>query len=208
MKPYTYLLHHKPTNTFYYGVRWAKDCCPSEFWIKYFTRSKKLVPLLRTLFGDDSFEFEIRRTFNNSKKAIEWEKTVLRRIKVIKKPSVWLNRTDNKAIHYEFHPLQSKGGHSKKSKELISLNHANVSGKNNPNFGNPRNINGKRHWNFGKILTNNTKEKIRLTKLGKVKITNEIRERFILKTDILPIGWKYGRTLAFKLKHMNRNKNV
>ena len=100
-KPYTYLLHHVPTNTFYYGVRWAKNCHPDEFWKTYFTSSKKLVPELRKKYGDDSFEFEIRKTFEDKKKAQEWEHKVLRRMKVLKKHNIWLNRTDNKAIIHE-----------------------------------------------------------------------------------------------------------
>lgn len=97
-QPYTYLLHHIPTNTFYYGVRWAKNCIPDEFWVKYFTSSKKLIPLLRTLFGDESFEYEIRRTFKNKESAVKWEEKLLRRMKVLDKQDVWLNRNIAGAI--------------------------------------------------------------------------------------------------------------
>ena len=103
-KPYTYLLHHIPTDTFYYGVRWAKNCHPDEFWVKYFTSSKKLVSLYRTLFGDESFEFEIRKVFDDSKKAVEWEHKVLRRMKVLEQPGKWLNRNNGKAILNEISP--------------------------------------------------------------------------------------------------------
>lgn len=98
MKPYTYLLRHKPTGMVYYGVRWAKGCDPSEFWKTYFTSSKKQVPLLRKLYGDDSFEFEIRRTFLTAEEACSWEKKVLTRMKVLKKPDLWLNRSIGKRI--------------------------------------------------------------------------------------------------------------
>src|ERR1035438_3649530 len=101
---YTYLLHHLPTDTFYYGVRWKKGCDSSEFWVKYFTSSEKLVPLYRTLFGDDSFEFEIRRVFEDRMKAVEWEHKVLRRMKVLEHPEKWLNRTDNRSIFNEVNP--------------------------------------------------------------------------------------------------------
>lgn len=98
MKPYTYLLHHKPTNTFYYGVRYGNGCLPSDFWKTYFTSSRKIIPLLRTLFGNDSFEFEIRRVFKTKEAALVWEHKVLRRMKVTKKTNIWLNRTDNHCI--------------------------------------------------------------------------------------------------------------
>src|ERR1035437_7045997 len=98
MISYTYLLHHIPTDTYYYGVKYSRNSDPNTFWVKYFTSSKKLIPLYRTLFGDDSFEFEIRRVFDDKMKAREWEHKVLRRMKVLQKPHIWLNRTDNKTI--------------------------------------------------------------------------------------------------------------
>jgi len=38
--PYTYKLIFKPTGQYYYGVRYAKGCQPSDLWDKYFTSSK------------------------------------------------------------------------------------------------------------------------------------------------------------------------
>jgi hypothetical protein len=38
--PYTYLIGWSSTNKFYYGVRYAKKCNPSELFISYFTSSK------------------------------------------------------------------------------------------------------------------------------------------------------------------------
>ena len=101
---YTYLLKHIPTNTFYYGVRFAEGSHPEEFWKTYFTSSKKKIPELREQYGDDSFEFEIRKTFTDRQKAIDWESKVLRRMKVLENPEIWLNRTDNRAILNEVSP--------------------------------------------------------------------------------------------------------
>ena len=101
---YTYLLKHIPTNTFYYGVRFAEGCHPGEFWKTYFTSSKKKIPELREQYGDDSFEFQIRKTFTDRQKAVDWESKVLRRMKVLESPELWLNRTDNKAILNEVQP--------------------------------------------------------------------------------------------------------
>ncbi len=98
MLAYTYLLKNKVTGQFYYGVRYAKGCKTEEFWKVYFTSSKKLIPLYRTLFGNDCWDWEIRKEFNSKKKACEWEHKVLRRMKVLKNPDLWLNRTDNKSI--------------------------------------------------------------------------------------------------------------
>lgn len=136
--PFTYLLHHKPTNTFYYGVRWAKDCNPLDFWKTYYTSSKKIIPLLRTLFGDESFEYEIRKIFKSSNDAIKWENKVLRRMKVLDK-DIWLNKTNNKAIickPYDRSKMKNPNigkKHTKETKEKIRLSRTGKCvGDNNP----------------------------------------------------------------------------
>ena len=136
---YTYLLKHIPTNTFYYGVRFAEGCRPDEFWKTYFTSSRKKIPVLREQYGDDSFEFEIRKTFTDRKKAVDWESKVLRRMGVLESPELWLNRTDNKAILYENHP---KGMLGKKHKPE-TLEKRNL----------PKGIN---HHQYGKPFPENT----------------------------------------------------
>ena len=116
---YTYLIHHKPTNTYYYGVRWKniKQCRTPEqdLWVKYFTRSRRVKELIKD-YGKDSFDFEIRKKFENITKAREWETKVLRRINVLSKPNIWLNRTDNRAILNEVHPRGSLGKSWKNNK--------------------------------------------------------------------------------------------
>ena len=44
--PYTYLLKHEPTNTFYYGCRFAEGCNLKEFWVDYKTSSKRVKQLI------------------------------------------------------------------------------------------------------------------------------------------------------------------
>lgn len=59
------------------------------FWKTYFTSSRKVHHLIKE-YGADSFDVEIRRTFSSANDAIEWEKKVLRRMKVLKRDD-WLN---------------------------------------------------------------------------------------------------------------------
>lgn len=110
--PYTYLLKHVPTNTYYYGVRWKNvrlSRSPEEdFWIYYFTTSKRVHKIIEQ-YGKESFLFEIRRTFESAHTAREWESKVLRRMRVLDKPHLWLNRTNNKAILNEQHPRGTLG---------------------------------------------------------------------------------------------------
>lgn len=93
MKPYTYLLKHIPTNTYYYGVRYqnVKKKIPiaEDLWTKYFTSSTKVKNLI-TKYGTDSFEFEIRKVFETPRKATDWETKVLRRCKVLHDDR-WIN---------------------------------------------------------------------------------------------------------------------
>lgn len=142
---YTYLLRHIPTNTFYYGVEWKRGCDPKNFWKTYFTSSKKIVPLLRTLFGDDSFEFEIRKIFSDKKKAVEWESKVLQRMRVIERPDVWLNRTNNRAILNEVAPNKGKKlpwvSEFNKRPETIEKRRQDKLGKKRPPFSDEWKIN-------------------------------------------------------------------
>lgn len=90
MKPYTYLVKHKPTGKVYYGLRTANKVDPiNDLWNEYFTSSKKVHNLIEET-GKDSFEVEIRQTFDSVEKAIAWESKVLRRCNVLEK-DIWLN---------------------------------------------------------------------------------------------------------------------
>ena len=79
--PYTYLIGWSETNTFYYGVKYAKFCHPSTFFIDYFTSSDVVEEYLKE-HGDPDI-IEIRKTFDNSEDAIKYERTVLRRMRVV-----------------------------------------------------------------------------------------------------------------------------
>lgn len=95
MKPYTYLIKHKPTGLAYYGVRYKnvreKTPINEDLWTRYFTSSAIVKELIEE-YGKESFEFEIRRTFETSDEATFWETKVLRRCKVVNRQDVWLNR--------------------------------------------------------------------------------------------------------------------
>jgi len=89
-------------------VRFAKECHPDDLWVSYFTSSKR-VKALRDQYGDDSFDYEVRQTFNSINAAREWECKVLKRMKVLSKPDQWINRTDNRAILNEIQPSGMRG---------------------------------------------------------------------------------------------------
>lgn len=97
--PYTYLLKHIPTNSYYYGVRFAKNCHPKEFWVTYKTSSKYIKKLIEQ-YGESSFEFQIRKTFFCPNKARLWETKVLKRMNAVDRQD-FINRTDNISISME-----------------------------------------------------------------------------------------------------------
>jgi len=90
MKPYTYLIKHKPTGLVYYGVRTANKVeAENDLWKEYFTSSKKIHALMEET-GQDSFEIEIRKEFDTPEQAIEWEIKVLKRCNVLHDER-WIN---------------------------------------------------------------------------------------------------------------------
>lgn len=110
--PYTYLIGWSAHNKWYYGVRFAKDCNPADFWKEYFT-SSKYVHEFRETHGEPDV-ITIRKTFNTKEKAILWEKKVLQRMKVVKDQR-WINRNDREMFYID--------EHSEETKRKISIAH-------------------------------------------------------------------------------------
>lgn len=82
--PFTYLIKFTNPETktvlFYYGVRYARNCHPSQLFVSYFTNSKAIKNLIKQ-FGIDNFCYEVRKEFPNDPiKAHAWEQKVLTRI--------------------------------------------------------------------------------------------------------------------------------
>lgn len=120
MKPYTYLIKHLQTNTFYYGVKYASNADPDMFWKTYFTSSNKVKALIEQ-YGKDSFTYEIRKVFDNVESARKWESTVLRRMKVI-------NRLDflNKTVPGENFGFPQGEKNPMSDPETLKRNHENM----------------------------------------------------------------------------------
>jgi hypothetical protein len=91
MKPYTYLIKHRPSGKVYYGFRCANRVEPHEdLWKQYFTSSPGVQQLIETT-GVDSFDVEVRRIFETKEQAVAWETRVLTRCKVLHDDR-WLNQ--------------------------------------------------------------------------------------------------------------------
>ena len=91
MKPYTYLIKHRPTGKVYYGFRAANKVDPmDDLWKIYFTSSQYVQQLIEET-GIDSFDVEIRKIFDTKEQASNWETRVLSKCNVLK-DSRWLNQ--------------------------------------------------------------------------------------------------------------------
>lgn len=108
--PYTYLIGWPDHNKWYYGVRYAKNCHPSDLFNPYKTSSKEVHKLIK-LLGLPQVQ-QIRKTFTSPEPARLWENRVLKKLKVVLDEK-WINKTDNKSIlplYGEDHPNSKKRG--------------------------------------------------------------------------------------------------
>jgi hypothetical protein len=103
--PYTYLIGWTKLNKWYYGVRYAKNCHPSELWNSYKTSSKHVIDIYNKHGNPDIIE--IRKIFDNIEKARLWENKVLKKMNVINEQK-WLNQTNNISISLECSTKNSK----------------------------------------------------------------------------------------------------
>lgn len=93
--PYTYLIGWSKLNKWYYGVRFSKKCHPTDLCKTYFTSSKHVHEYIK-IYGIPDI-IQIRKTFDDPKKARLWENKVLRRLNVIHDIK-WINKSINLSI--------------------------------------------------------------------------------------------------------------
>lgn len=183
-KPYTYLIGWSNLNLWYYGVKYSKGCHPDQFWNSYFT-SSKYVKQTRKEFGEPDV-IQIRKVFEDSKKARSWENKVLKRMGVVK-DSRWLNKTDNKSISPECcaHGKTKGYKHTEEAKQLMSeawKNREPISEETREkliatSYGRLHSEETKellRQLNLGKKMSEESIEKIRQARIG-TKASEEAR---------------------------------
>ena len=113
-KPYAYLIGWTELNLWYYGVKFGKNANPETFWVNYFT-SSKYVRELRDEFGEPDI-VQIRKTFSEKEKAVEWERKVITRTGAVWSDK-WLNRGNG---GHEFNPSPEMRARSLSCREKIS----------------------------------------------------------------------------------------
>lgn len=127
MKPYTYLIGWPEHNIWYYGVRYAKGCNPSDLWNPYKTSSTHVAAFVAE-HGEPPVR-QIRNTFDNAQAARTWEERVLKRMKVVVDHK-WLNRNASMAP-----PINPFGNLAMRKPENRAKARLNNAGAGNPMFG-------------------------------------------------------------------------
>jgi hypothetical protein len=139
--PYTYLIGWPHLNKWYYGVRYSKNCHPTDLWVSYKT-SSKLVKKFVAEHGDPPF-VEVRRTFVSVKKAQAWEEKVLKKLKVAKSLK-WINGHDSRAFDPSTVPRGND--HWTKQNTEAALKWKNREGWAKKNSQDYRMPSGNNHW--------------------------------------------------------------
>jgi hypothetical protein len=164
MKPYTYLIRHRPTGKVYYGYRSANKTEPmDDLWNQYFTSSPKVQQLIEET-GVDSFDVEIRRVFETKEQASNWETRVLQRCRVLEDDR-WINQNvagyivpteESRKKISEFHKGKPKTEEHKNKIRNANKGTKRPWAKNNL----PKDVAGEKNGMFGKKHSEEAKKKI------------------------------------------------
>jgi len=117
--PFTYLIHFKATDQYYYGSRYRKGCNPSDLWSVYYTSSKVIKQLILE-HGKDAFTVSVRKIFNTAEEARKWESRFLNKVKAAQSDK-WLNRHNGDEKFY------GRGHHGNLGKKLSQSHRENIS---------------------------------------------------------------------------------
>ena len=189
-KPYTYLVGWPDQNFYYYGVRYRKGCCRTDFFTTYFT-SSKLVHECMIRYGLPPVQ-QIRKEFAYPKQAMVWEQKVLRRIKVLYN-NKWLNKNISGAIEFDENIRQlmsdAKKGkiwvHKNGKKTMIRKELLSVFIENGYARGHGQKYCGVLNGMWGRTHNQESKQKISMSKKGVSTISaNGIKEKsFFMKNN-------------------------
>lgn len=202
--PYTYFIKWTALNKWYYGVRYAKGCHPSEFWNKYFTSSTYVKKILNEFGNPDVIQ--IRKTFSSPEKSVEWEKKVLEKMKVLKRDdSLNMNIAGSIIISPEMYINIAQKRKSSRS----SYNNWDTSKEKNPMWEKLWITNGtiskvvKKDavipdgWRAGRVMNSAKGENNYNSSSLKntIWITNGIENKRINPNEIIPSDWYKGHTV-------------
>ena len=196
-QPYTYLIGWKDQQKYYYGVRYAKNCFPGDFWIKYFT-SSPAVTAMRVEHGDPDI-IQIRKTFSTKEQARRWETRVLTRMNVVIRED-FLNKNDAPAP-----PINDRAMTAETKEKIGSANR-----------GKPKSESHKQKIREARARQVNTRKGIPTSEEGKQKIkearakqiTTDETRRKMSESRSGEKHWTYGKPRPEETKQKIREANL
>lgn len=212
--PYTYIIKCIPTQQYYYGVRYAKNCHPDDLWATYFTSSLYVKKLIQE-YGKQSFQYEVRKTFTNIHKARKWEERVLRYLKVSQRGD-FLNMYDHMHFGTTNRSWINNGKISKLVDSICVTEYVSRGWQRGRLFTEKHKTNishskkgtnsGSKNPMYGKKHTSDTKDKIKNRRGNKphiskinVAITQELLKLYEDKSHItIPAATGSGKQLTYE----------
>lgn len=185
--PYTYLIGWSKLGLWYYGVRYALGCDPSDLWVTYFTSSQYVSEVRKT--NGDPDVIQVRKVFRSAESAQNWEFKVLTRLKA-GSSNKWINKGTHKLFHKGDGETSAKI--SLKTKEAMK----------DPALRKHLSDSAKRRG-IQRICCIVCKNEIDIANFKRhtdshygikvIYINNGISQKRISNTDAIPEGWQTGR---------------
>jgi len=203
--PYTYIIKHLPTNTFYYGCRWAKNCNPNDLWVTYFTSSDEVAKLIKQ-YGKHSFIYHVHKTFDNAESCVAFEMYYLKKINAMHN-NKFINKTNGNGYYNTIgKPSPHKGKSNERAKGTKMYNNGEQVGF----FKEGKEPDGwvkgklKTPWNKSKKAEDDIRIRMGSDKSGQTQRKNKVPvwNKGLTKKDH-PSIMKYATTLI----HVNTGKS-
>lgn len=197
-QPYVYRLIDKNNGKLYIGVRYAKNCSPSDLGVSYFTSSKIVQPMFKA--NPARFEKQII-VCSDVNYVIKVEKTLLDIYNAVLSDKYY-NRTNGKAFHPEDIRAGALKEHAKRSPELYAriVNNMHLKTTREQRVKNAKNTYEKmtpdeRTAKMAMMRSNKTEDSVARTTLAAIQRARENPQRM---SEIGRIGGKIGGSLACK----------
>ena len=179
--PYTYLIGWTHHNKYYYGVRYRKECTPSDLWTTYFTSSLH-VSDFRSKYGEPDI-IQVRQCFLNKNQAKKWEEAVLTRLKV-SSSDTWLNVSEGN----KFRGVTGEKRNTSKMGRYIRTDEVKAKYKSSRKYSY-----GENNPLFNKGHTPESILKMKEAKKDLMWVTNGTQSKRIKNHLPVPEGWVRGR---------------
>ncbi len=196
--PFTYVVTHVATEHRYYGAKYSEGCQPSDLWCTYFTSSRVICGLVKAE-GREAFQTEVRKTFASVEACLNWELSVLRRLKVDTNDR-WYNKSAGGKRFYSVLVREQNSNFGKhwhtpqgtRDKIAASLSGKKKSDSHRHNIAVA--LEGSSNPMFGKNVTDDTRRKI--AEAGRRRTQPQTTRNKIAEAQMGGKNHRYGKSLS------------